>query len=379
MNPFNSRLFNSRLARSFRMHYHLAFRIWRNGSGNQGTNKEGQMRIQGHVIFLAAAMAAALTMGCSTSDVKTDLGTDVPAVDVPADVPVDVPADVPADVSTDVPIVAAKCLQCMKSGIAMRFSKLDVKEPSEPMGLPEFLNAIWAPDINASRLNVILRIDSVTPPTVEGDKVTKMTATVGSAWHNLTMGQILPVDSLVVPDEYYFLSQGTNTFNLDLKEDCTFQSVGDAFLGFHPGPLDHGLICSGGMPSLDLAPDTIPMARLDASGRINDDCTMVLDAKLSGCIAQEAACQICSFGPAPDYGPYARTPNADKVAEPCQASYCEHYCARGLWVNFGRFVQDLGVPLACDFDKSGANNGYLIAGDWEAKAVKFGVEPTPTK
>jgi hypothetical protein len=326
------------------------------------------MRIQGHGVAWAAAMAAVLTVGCSSSSSTTDLGTDVPVVDTGVDVPADVPV-------ADVPTTTGKCLQCMKSGIAMRFSKLDVKEPSEPMGLPEFLNAIWEPDINSSRLNVVLRIDSITPPATAG-AASLMTATVGSAWHNLNLSDIIAVDSAVVPTEYYFLAEGTSQFNLELKDDCTFRSVDDTgSLAFHPGRVGEGLICSAGMPSIGLSADTIPMAHLVANGRINDDCTAIAEGYLSGCIAQQAACEICSFAQAPDYGNWSRNGNPAAAGTPCEASYCEKACEKYLWANFGGFVRDIGVPLACDFNNSGANNGYLIAGDWEAKAVKFGVEP----
>ena len=37
------------------------------------------------------------------------------------------------------------CHLCLKVGDTFRFTKLDVKEPSKPEGLPEFLNDIWDP------------------------------------------------------------------------------------------------------------------------------------------------------------------------------------------------------------------------------------------
>jgi hypothetical protein len=51
-------------------------------------------------------------------------------------------------------------------------------------------------------------------------------------------------------------------------------------------------------------------------------------------------------------------------------------CGNRFWTNFGAFVGGLEVPLQCDYNGSGANNGYLIAGDWEAKSVPFGDSPT---
>jgi len=337
------------------------------------------MRVSGRWIGVFVAMATVAMLGCpSPSDDKdttvTDPGTEVVA---------DVPAEVPADVVPDVPSTGA-CLSCLTPGLAMRFSKLNVLEPSEPMGLPEFLNAIWAPDIDDSRLNVVLRIDKVEDITgggTTGDAVKKLTVTVGSAWHELTAGvpstvdQVIEVGGKKTPVEYYFLEGAVNQFTIELKADCTFKSVGEANLKFHPGPMDHGLICSGGDAGLGFAADQVPMDKLEADGRFNGTCTAISDAYLRGCIAKEAACRICSFGPAPDYSLWKIQKDTSGGDVPCEPSYCAAHCAKGLWVNFGGFVRDLGVPLACDYNESGTNNGYLIAGDWEAKAVPFGTAP----
>jgi len=332
------------------------------------------MRIQGRWVGVAAAMVAAFALGCpSDDDDKTDEGKDVAVTDPGIEV-------VQTETGGEEVTTTGACLSCLQPGIAMRFSKLDVKEPSEPLGLPEFLNAIWAPDIDDSRLNIVLRIDAIEDIT-SGSAKKRITVSVGSAWHELTAGVASTVDQVIevggkkTPVKFYFLEGAYSQFTIEVNEDCTFTSVGDASLKFHPGPMDHGLICSAGSQAMGFDADTIPMDKLLATGRFGDTCETIESGTLRGCIARTAACEICSFGPAPDYSLWKIQKDTSGGNVPCEASYCAANCAKGLWVNFGGFVNDLGVPLQCDYNDSGANNGYLIAGDWQAKAVPFGDAP----
>jgi len=284
----------------------------------------------------------------------------------------------PVDPGSTDPGATVECLPCLQPGLALRFTRLDVKEPSEPLGLPEFLNNIWAPDIEASRLNIALRIDAVEDMEFEGQPAKRLTVTAGSAWHDLTVEDVLPIhgpeDGGKTPTEYHFLADAVSQFQIAVRSDCTFESLAGASLVFHPGPMDHALICSDGYPEMGLGSDRIPMARLFARGHFNEQCE-IPTGYLEGCIAQQAACRICSFGPAPDYSSWKREPNPNAAGTPCTPSYCEHYCAKNIWVNFGGFVQGLEVPLQCDFDGPEQNgdqmNGYLIAGDWSAARAPF--------
>jgi hypothetical protein len=351
------------------------------------------MRVQGSNWGLAFAVSTFVVLGCSSDNNGTDLGRDVMPADIVADVATEVPTDpgnevVLTDLGTEVvaDIVVTdisgdasstpKCIQCLQPGIAMRFSKLNVQEPSEPQGLVEFLNGIWAPDIDDSRLNVVLRLEKIEDDVeVPGGKL--ITATVGSAWHNLTVEDVVEVGGNKIPSEYYFLNGATSEFNIKMKPDCTFESIGDdASLLFHPGPMDHALICSGGSEAMGFGTDRIPLSALKATGSFNDTCTTISDAYLRGCIAQEASCLICSFGLAPDYSLWEINPDPTAEGTVCDASYCAKTCGKRFWTNFGAFVGGLEVPLQCDYNGSGANNGYLIAGDWEAKSVPFGDSPT---
>ncbi|MBP7126418.1 hypothetical protein KBD49_08640 [Myxococcota bacterium] len=317
-------------------------------------------------VFLAfATLALLLASACGGDDSSgTDTGIQDPGTPDPGT----------PDPGTQDPGTTVECLPCLQPGLALRFTRLDVQEPSEPLGLPEFLNAIWAPDITASRLNIALRVESVEEIEYQGQQVRKLTVTAGSAWHDLTVDDVLPVNGGKTPTQYYFLSDAVSQFQIVVKPDCTFESLAGASLVFHPGPMDHALICSDGYPEMGLGSDRIPMARLFARGRFNDQCE-IPSGYLEGCIAQQAACRICSFGPAPDYSLWKREPNPNAAGTPCSASYCEKYCAKNVWVNFGAFVEGLGVPLQCDFDgpeqNGDAMNGYLIAGEWSASKAPF--------
>lgn len=309
--------------------------------------------------------------------------------DLPVDTGTDTPVDTAPEVATDLPPDAPnlpKCLPCIQPGLALRFTALDVQEPSEPIGLPEFLNNIWKPDIATSRLNIALRVEKVEEVTVEGARFWDISVTAGSTWHDLTVEDVLPVnagDGGKTPNVYYFLGDLTSTFNVRMDENCHFESTGKASLRFHPGPMDHALICSGGFAEMNLQPDTIPLDALFARGQFNDTCTKITDGYLEGCIAQKASCRICSFLLAPDYATWARNPDTSVPDTPCTPDYCIHTCSRGApfvpWANFGGFVSDLGVPLQCDYngkdDGIEEMNGYLIAGGWEASKVNFGEEP----
>lgn len=267
--------------------------------------------------------------------------------------------------------VGNACHACVLAGegMALRFTKMDVKEPSVPEGLPEFLNNIWGPDLAAYRLNVILRLDKVTDM---GDGTLKVEVTAGAGWHDLSEQDITPVVHDKVPGKYNFVEGFTTTFTATVDENCTFQTDENANLWFHPGPLDRALICSAGDDSIGLPKDTIPIANLDASGTFDAECKTIFDGEMTGCIAADAACQICNFILAPNYEQWSLEVDPAVTPENCQASYCNHHCGKGdggmpLWANFGGFVEAIGVPKTCDVN--GPESGYGLAGLWNAELI----------
>lgn len=276
--------------------------------------------------------------------------------------------------TTDTP-AGNGCHACLVPGMAFRFSKLDVTEPSYPPGLPEFLNAIWAPDIDAYRLNVLLQLKTITP---NGDGTLDLVVTAGSAWHDKTPQEVMPVggpvDGGATPTSYHFVEGATRDLEIRVDENCNLVTKQPGFLPFHPGPLDFGLICTAGDPAFDMSLDTIPLAHLEAVGTFAQDCSAVGGASLEGCIEAQAACQICSFFVAPDYSLAERNPDTTITATPCSASYCERHCGRAIWANFGMFVDSIGVPQNCDADEDGTKDAYQIAGDWEAVRITMDAE-----
>ena len=309
------------------------------------------------------ALCLVLSYGCSSSS-----SSDTGATDVPTDTSTG--KDEGNGKDTQIGNACHACVLAGK-GMALRFVQMDVKEPSEPAGLPTFLNNIWGPDLDAYRLNVILRLDEVTD---NGDGTLDVKVTAGAGWHDLTIEQVTPIVHADVPTEFQFVEGFTTTFDATIDENCKFQTDKDANLWFHPGPLDHAFICSGGDDTIGLPKDTIPIANLDASGYFDDQCTEIVGGKMTGCIAADAACQICSFILAPNYENWSLEVDPTFTSENCQVDYCNHYCGKGdsgmpLWANFGRFVEDIGVPKTCDVN--GPDSGYGLAGDWEANLIQM--------
>lgn len=304
--------------------------------------------------------ATALIVGCPGGEEGTDLG--------PADHGVQDPGI--TDIPADIPAQTGECMKCLATGMAFRFTTVNVTEPSQPEGLPEFLNAIWAPDISANRLNIMLRIDEMTD---NGDGTKTLKFTAGSAWHDLTLADVLPVEGgTKTPAWFDFVGGSTSTFQAKLAADCTFQTIGATnLLQFHPGPTDTALICSAGNAGIGLPKDTIPIANLVATGAFNGDCTQVTNATLDGCIAADAACEICNFLTAPDYQSWSYAASGTPPKS-CDAAYCESACGRSpkdnnlYWVNFGGFVKGLGVPTEC---KVGTQDAYKLKGSWAASKV----------
>ncbi len=262
------------------------------------------------------------------------------------------------------------CHACLAPGMTFRFTKLDVTEPSFPPGLPNYLNGIWGPDIDAYRLNVLLQIKTVTP---NDDGTMDLVVVAGSAWHDKTPAEVLPIggpiDGGSTPSSFYFVDGATRDLDFRVDKNCNMITKKPGFLPFHPGPKDFGLICTAGDDAHQMGVDTVPLAHLEATGTFAQDCSAVYGAELEGCIKVEAACQICSFAYAPDYAMAERNPDTTALGTPCEASYCERFCAKAIWANFGLFVDSIGVPVSCDADMDGTNDAYQIAGGWEAVAI----------
>lgn len=291
--------------------------------------------------------------------------------------------DVPSENGgTDTIEVVTTCPACLKPGIAFRLTKLDVQKPEEPAALKDFLNAIWAPDICAQRLNIILKLDEVKSGQ-DGKTTIKFTA--GSGWpcpggvpaDPKTMLQVQCDDPTIVKqEEFCFVEGGTTVIEAVVDEKCHFVTTGEAFLNFHPGPVDHAYICSAGDPGIGLNRDTIPLANLFAYGDFNADCTEITAGLLSGCIKQEAADQICSFLAAPNYSTYDMSNKDSKACDDLPpgytcvgtAYYCMKNCNKSGWANFGGFTRDNGVPVECTV-QAAEPNAYQLSGEFAGTRI----------
>jgi hypothetical protein len=296
--------------------------------------------------------------------------------------------DVPAEVAEVVEDVPAVCPACLKPGLAFRLTKLDVKQPSEPPALKDFLNAIWAPDVCDQRLNIVLRLDTV-EDAGKGDGSLNVKFTAGSGWPCPGGVDKLPIDmvavkdcgdpSIVQYDEFCFVPGGTTTFDAIIDKNCHFVTQGAANLNFHPGRVDHAYICSAGDEKLGLNRDTIPLANLQAYGDFNQECSEVVAGNLAGCIAKEAADQICSFLAAPNYKNWDMDHKKADACDPgvipdgieCNGSayYCMKACNESGWANFGGFAFDTGVPFECTVGNAGAPNAFKLSGDFTASKI----------
>lgn len=273
-------------------------------------------------------------------------------------------------------VAANGCLACLAPGQTFLFRTLDVTEPATPMELPALLNTIWAPDILEYRLNIMMKVEEVVP---QQDGTLKMRASAGSAWHDLSFEDVRTLGNTNVPQTFHFtVPELVKDIWFSIDANCDFITLNDPESGdmpginFRPGTVEKYLLCSAGNDAIDLPPHTVPIRGLYATGHFNADCTKIEDANLSGCIAKDAACELCNMVTAPDYDLWeSTTPDPSVEAVPCDASYCKHHCGKNPWTNFGGFVLGVGVPLNCDLDGDTVNEGFrLTAGFW-AQGVTY--------
>ncbi len=283
------------------------------------------------------------------------------------------------------PACTGTCMDCLAGlkGKAMRFSVLTVTEPivptaPNPEALPEYLNGIWQEDVRRAVLNIMLYVEDVDVET------RTLTLRGGAGWHDQSMDQLPKVgeEVTVVPTGYRFLAGTSGPFTVVLDDACHFELTSDPpTVGFHPGPEDiagipdHPNICTSEDPVIPTR-NSIPVVNLTPSGDLKADCSGVLAGSLRGCIAKEAAARICAWGPAPNYDDWYIEPDETAADTPGTAYFCQHWCAPTSWLNFGGIVSMAKVPLACDSDGDGTNDGYGIAGDFEAQVIDL-AEPPP--
>lgn len=311
--------------------------------------------------LLTAALALFVATGCfGRAACPEDPSTDVVGVDIAA----------PPDTGPR-PDVAGGC-PCLASmeGQAFRFDRLWVTEPGG--ALADFLNSIWTPDVARYILNIVLVVDSVDTATGE------VVLLAGSAWHDTDWRELpyaQPEATVETPPSGYLLNPGFEaTLHARVNANCEFETYGLGALDFHPGPPEQAFGCSKAYNN------AIPVGGLIARARLTDSCTRFEDGRLDGCIAEAAACEICSYSSAPNYTGVSITENPAIDPKPCDMSYCQRWCGTGLgWSNFQWFVANIArLEPACwsapDPAPEAPADGYKIAGEWAAGIVPRAVE-----
>jgi len=263
----------------------------------------------------------------------------------------------------DAPSQLSDCQRCLQKGLCYRFSDLVVTEPSEPPGLPPYLNNIWQQDVKDYRLNIVLCLREA----VQVGDMMVVQFEAGGAWHDLTFDKVVDLNHSNVPAWYQFIDGSTSLFTAIVFKDCTLQTQSAASLLFHSGPKDHPLICAPGLG--ELPQNTIPLVELMATGHVDGQCEKITSGFLTGCISHEAACQICSWVPAPIYKNWNIDGIENVSPQLCDATLCRHYCG-DMWANFAQFVEGINVPFQCDTDGDGEDDGYRLSGNFEATKVE---------
>lgn len=263
---------------------------------------------------------------------------------------------------------------CLHEGLFMRWTLVDIREPSDPEALPAFLNHILQPDVDAFRSNILLRVDQVLDL---GAGRTELQLTVGPGWHDLTPDDVLPVQGgESIPTWFVFQDDYTTTIQATVEPDCRFTTGDDGVLWFHFGTLDHSYMCSPANPASGLPRDTLPFERVAVSGRFNDTCTRIDEGLIDSCILADKACELCLFTLSPDSATwkYSEDPTVDPVV-PCTADFCRRWCGYSeagapIWTNFGRLLSDIGVARTCSLGGT-EDDAYRIVMGFEAeKAVQ---------
>jgi hypothetical protein len=277
------------------------------------------------------------------------------------------PKDVLGDKATaevgDASFALSDCQKCLQKGACYRFSDLVVTEPSEPPGLPPYLNNIWQQDVKDFRLNIVLCLREV----VQVGDMMVVQFEAGGAWHDLPFDKVMDLNHSNVPSWYQFIEGSTSLFTAIVFKDCTLETQSSASLLFHSGPKDHPLICAPGLGGLPQ--NIIPIVGLVATAHVDDTCEAITSGHLSGCISHDAACQICSWMPAPNYKQWKIDGKEDVPEQLCDATLCQHYCGE-MWANFAQFVEGIHVPFQCDTDGNGEDDGYRLAGNFVATRVQ---------
>ena len=253
-------------------------------------------------------------------------------------------------------------------GRTYRFTSMIIEEPYL---LADLLNSKWAADLQDNILNVLFQVER-SDPSLTGYPVRTATIRTASGWR--TPADLrLPEDTAI---ESFCMIRPTEEA-LELAPDractnrCQLATSTPSSLNFFAGPESRPINCA---PQLPLQ-HAIPLTEVDARFVFNEDCTMLLQGRLSACLERAAAEKICIC---------ALDSGSCKVQEPIdvetpytsRTEFCSR-CGPGAWISLSDFIDSMAANPAdpqtaqklppCDPAKPG--QGYKISGIFEAVQV----------
>jgi|GEM_PF-6446447 len=249
-----------------------------------------------------------------------------------------------------------KYCECDAADVQGRAYRVTSLQIDEPEAFATILNEMWAGDIRNNVLNVIFNVEQAVPGTT-GSAFNSLKISAGPSWRvpkepwtNPAPGDD-PPESII--DSYCQLKG--MAIPLELKPyrnlQCTFKSTEMSSLYFHSGPKDMPFICA---PQNEVA-NNIPIKNLKIRATFNRDCTEIADGYLEGCIAVDAADNICmcpgGAGVCDRALPIDSTPDVYEAAvteaQPkTLGDYCHAVCGK-QWISFGALIHSFGLEPTC--------------------------------
>ncbi len=269
-----------------------------------------------------------------------------------------------------------KYCECDAADVTGRAYRVTSLQIDEPEAFATILNEMWAGDINNNVLNVIFNVEQAVAGTT-GSAFNSLKITAGPSWRVPKEPWTNPAPDGNPPEsiiDSYCQLKGM-AIPLELKPyrnlQCTFKSTEMSSLYFHSGPKDMPFICA---PQNEVA-NNIPIKNLKIRATFNRDCTEIADGYLEGCIAVDAADNICMCpGGAgvcdrePPVGSDASVyEEAVAAAQPkTLGDYCHTVCG-AKWISFGALIHSFKLEPTC-LTVDGIE-GYRVQGFFTATAI----------
>lgn len=255
-------------------------------------------------------------------------------------------------------------------GRAYRFTELRIEEP---YALASLLNGLWDFDIEHHILNVLFVVETASESHT-GYPFRGATLRAASGWRDPPQ---LWLPEGMEPDSYCILPGTSSAFGLQPSRECAgrceISTTGQSSLAFYAGNLDDPLNCS---PHLGV-PHSIPISQMDARFVFNEDCSELLEGRLTACLRREDTRGICmctrSAMSDPPWAyqcvwndPLDMDPPASDADGQALQAYCGG-CGTGPWMTLGGYLrppeEGTGLPPC---DPPIGMGGYKVSGVFRA-------------